>query len=244
MIDLYSLHLGPSPNVYKVMLLLEELELPYRIIPIDIFNGEQFSAEFLRICENNKVPAIVDHAPADGGPPVRVFESGSIMVYLADNAGRFLPGPSAFRERTEVLTWTFWQMGGFGPNAGQFGHFAYYAKEKIPYAVNRFTNELNRLFAVLDRRLAASPWVGGEDYSIADMINFASTHDYAMFGFDMAPFPNFLAWHARIKERPAYARTYLRTDITRTNPSDAENMTPDQWNLVFAQTAETLTAGR
>jgi GST-like protein len=247
MIDLYSLHTGPSHNVYKVMLLLEELEFAYRLVPVNVFEGEQFRPEFLRIAENNKVPAIVDHEPPDGGEPVAVFESGSIMVYLADKAGRFIPPVTDLRRRTPVMTWTFWQMAGVGPNLGQLFHFTAYAREKLPYAITRFSNELNRLFGVLDRRLAESPWVGGNDYSIADMISFAALHEFRLIGFDFGEFPHFVAWHERIKARPAYERAYLREDLQKSMPMPdvVGNFDEEKWNLLFGQTARTFaTAGK
>jgi len=245
MIDLYSMHTGPSHNVYKVILLLEELELPYRVSTVNVLEGEQFRPEFLAISPNNKVPAIVDHAPLDGGEPIAVFESGSIMVYLADKMGRFIPPLTDLRRRTPVLTWTFWQMAGVGPNLGQFGFFSIYAKEKSPYAVTRFTNELDRLFGVLDKRLSQSPWVGGDDYTIADMIIFSATHEFRILPFDFDRFPHFIAWHERIKLRPAYGRAYGRTDLGKSMPmpEKTEALSEEKWRNLFGQTAGTLASG-
>ena len=147
-----DLHYWPTPNGHKITLFLEETGLPYRIVPVDIGRGEQFQPEFLAIAPNNRMPAIVDHEPADGGAPISVFESGAILLYLAEKTGRFIPAD--LRGRVEVLQWLFWQMGGLGPMAGQNHHFAIYAPEKLPYAIDRYVNETNRLYGVLDRRLA------------------------------------------------------------------------------------------
>lgn len=241
MIDVYSMHTGPSHNVYKVLLLLAELDLAHRVLPINVFEGEQFSPEFLRVSPNNKVPSIVDHDPKDGGAPISVFESGSIMVYLADKAGRFIPPVTDLRRRTPVLTWTFWQMAGIGPNLGQFAFFNIYAKEKMPAAIERFSNELSRLFAVLDRRLAESPWVGGDEYSIADIIIFSATHEFRITGLDFSGFPHFIAWHERIKTRPAYTKCYQREDLKKSMPMPdlTGKLSDEKWNNLFGQTAKT-----
>jgi len=147
-----DLHYWPTPNGHKITLFLEETGTPYRIVPVDIGRGEQFTPEFLAIAPNNRMPAIVDYEPADGGEPVSLFESGAILLYLADKTGRFIP--DNLRGRAEVLQWLFWQMGGLGPMAGQNHHFAVYAPERLPYAIDRYVNETNRLYGVLDRRLA------------------------------------------------------------------------------------------
>src|SRR5271170_8123145 len=194
MIDLYGTALGASPNVYKVALALEEMELDYRFHTVDIRKGEQFSPAFLAISPNNKAPAIVDHDPADGGVPLSVFESGAILVYLADKTGRFIPPVSQPRARSEVMQWVFWQMAGMGPNLGQFIHFTVYAPEKMPYALNRFSNELNRLFGVMNRRLADRPYLAGDDYSIADMICYASTQAYTRIAAVVGDAPHFVRW--------------------------------------------------
>lgn len=163
MIELYY---WPTPNGHKITIFLEEAALPYRIVPVDISAGDQFKPEFLAISPNNRMPAIIDHAPADGGAPISVFESGAILVYLAEKIGRFLP--TALRSRKTVFEWLFWQVGGLGPMAGQNHHFVQYAPKSIPYAIDRYVRETSRLYAVLDRRLAEVEWVAG-DYSIADM---------------------------------------------------------------------------
>src|SRR5512142_360110 len=162
-----SLYYWPTPNGHKITLFLEETALPYEIHPIDIRKGDQFHPDYLRISPNNKMPALVDPAPGDGGGPLAMFESGAILVYLAEKTGRFLP--TDLRGRTEVIQWLFWQMSGVGPTLGQNHHFNQYAPEKVPYAIDRFVKETNRLYGVLDRRLADRPYVAGADYSIADM---------------------------------------------------------------------------
>ena len=162
-----DLHYWPTPNGHKVTLMLEETELEYRIVPVNIGKGDQFAPDFLAIAPNNKMPAIVDHAPADGGAPQSVFESGAILLYLARKTGRFLPADP--RAEVEVLEWLFWQMAGLGPMTGQYGHFTVYAPEPIPYAVDRYTKEAQRLLGVLDTRLAGREFIAGGEYSIADM---------------------------------------------------------------------------
>jgi len=169
MIDLYGTALGASPNVYKVVLLLEELALPYRLIPVDIRRGEQFSTDFLAVGRNNKVPVIVDHEPSDGGPALPVFESGAILLYLGEKTGKFLPSDG--RGRYGVIQWLMFQMGGVGPMFGQAGHFRNAAPEKISYAIERYTNETHRLCDVMNKRLADAAYLGG-DYSIADMATY------------------------------------------------------------------------
>ncbi|HTA64869.1 MAG TPA: glutathione S-transferase N-terminal domain-containing protein, partial [Xanthomonadaceae bacterium] len=167
MIDLYY---WPTPNGHKITLFLEEAGLDYTIKPVNIGAGEQFAADFLAISPNNKMPAIVDRAPADGGAPISVFESGAILLYLADETGRFVPRDP--RGRAACLEWLFWQMGGLGPMTGQYGHFNVYAPEKLPYAIERYTKEVHRLLDVLDRRLQASAFLAGDDYGIADMASY------------------------------------------------------------------------
>ena len=162
-----DLHYWPTPNGHKVTLFFEEAGLEYRIHPVDIGKGAQFEPAFLAISPNNKMPAIVDHAPADGGAPQSVFESGAILLYLAEKTGRFLPAEP--RGRIEALEWLFWQMAGLGPMTGQYGHFNVYAPEKIPYAIERYTKEVQRLLGVLDKRLAGRAFITGDDYTIADM---------------------------------------------------------------------------
>jgi len=200
-----DLHYWPTPNGWKVAIALEEMELAYRMIPVDIGKGAQFEPAFLAISPNGRMPAIVDHAPADGGAPVPVFESGAILVYLAEKSGRFLPADT--RGRTEVLAWLFWQMGGLGPMLGQHGHFQLYAREKIPYAIERYRHEALRLYGVLDRRLADREHLAG-DYSIADMACWPWVVTHKAQEIDLAAFPNVRRWYDALKQRPALRRGY------------------------------------
>ncbi len=204
MIDLYF---WTTPNGHKITMFLEEAGLPYKIIPVNIGAGEQFKPEFLAISPNNRIPAIIDREPADGGAPIPVFESGAIMLYLADKVGRFIP--SGLRERIEVMQWLFWQNANLGPMAGQNGHFAHNAPEKLPYAIDRYVKETNRLYAVLDRRLADRPFVAG-GYSIADMACYPWIVPYERQGQKLEDFPHLKRWFEEIKARPATVRAYAR----------------------------------
>jgi GST-like protein len=203
MIELYY---WPTPNGHKITMFLEETGLPYEIKPVDIGRGEQFRPDFLRIAPNNRMPAIVDRAPADDGPPVSLFESGAILLYLADKTGRFIP--SDLRGRAETLQWLFWQMAGLGPMAGQNHHFRNYAPEKLPYAVNRYVDETNRLYGVLDGRLADRPFVAGDAYTIADMASYPWIVPHERQGQSLDEFPNLKRWFEAIKARPATVRAY------------------------------------
>ncbi len=208
MIDLYY---WPTPNGHKITLLLEELAeagtpLAYTIKPLDIGKGDQFRADYLAFSPNNKMPAIVDHAPADGGAPISVFESGAILLYLANKSGRFF-GDSV-RRKVEVNQWLMWQMGGLGPMTGQYGHFTVYAPEKIPYAIDRYTREALRLLGVLDRQLAGRAFITGDDYTIADMAAYPWINPYDKAPLDLAPFAEVRRWHATIVARPATQRAY------------------------------------
>ena len=202
-----DLHYWPTPNGHKITLFCEEAGLEYRIVPVDIGAGDQFKPEFLAISPNNRMPAIVDRDPADGGEPIAVFESGAILVYLAEKTGRFLPGDT--RGRKTVLEWLFWQVGGFGPMLGQDHHFARYAPEKIPYAIERYHRETERLYGVLDRRLAGREFLAG-DYSIADIACYpwAAAHEWHYI--DLAEYGNVRRWHDAIKARPAVERAWVR----------------------------------
>ena len=201
-----DVHYAPTPNGLKVKLFLEESAIPHRIVPVSLNAGEQFRAEFLAISPNNKIPAIVDHAPADGGAPLALFESGAILLYLAEKTGRFLPHDA--RSRTIVTQWLFWQMAGLGPMAGQSGYFRVYAPEPVPFAIERYTNETKRLYGVLDRRLAQSAYVGGDEYGIADMACYPWIVPHAGHGQDLAAFPNIARWFAAVGARPATMRAY------------------------------------
>lgn len=210
MIDLYY---WPTPNGHKITLFLEEAGLDYRIVPVNIGKGDQFQPEFLKISPNNKMPAIVDHEPADGGEPLSVFESGEILLYLAEKTGRFLP--SAPREKFKALEWLFWQMGGFGPMLGQNHHFVLYAPEKIPYAIKRYQDETRRLYSVLETRLKASPFVSGSEYGIADMATYPWTRTWKEQGIDLAQFPAVKAWRETIEARPATHRALARAESVK-----------------------------
>ncbi|GAC1548234.1 MAG: glutathione S-transferase N-terminal domain-containing protein [Collimonas sp.] len=200
-----DLHYWTTPNGHKVTIFLEETGLPYRIIPVNISAGEQFQPEFLAIAPNNRIPAIVDTEPADGGPPLSLFESGAILQYLAEKTGRFLPDD--LRGRAEVMQWVFWQMGGLGPMAGQNHHFVQYAPERIPYAMTRYVNETNRLYGVLNKRLADREFIAG-DYSIADMASYPWIVPYERQQQNLDDFPHLKRWFLAIGERPAVQRAY------------------------------------
>lgn len=199
-----DLHYWPTPNGWKISIALEEMELPYRIIPVDIGRGANFEPAFLAISPNGRIPAIVDHEPEDGSP-LSVFESGAILLYLAEKSGRFLP-PDV-RGRSEVVQWLMWQMGGFGPMLGQHGHFALYAKDKIEYAIGRYRREAERLYGVLDRRLASREHLCG-GYSIADMACWPWVVTNKAQNIDLGAFPNVRRWYDALKQRPALRRGY------------------------------------
>ncbi|MGY0651930.1 glutathione S-transferase N-terminal domain-containing protein [Luteimonas sp. A537] len=226
-----DLHYWPTPNGHKVTLLLEEAGLDYRIHPVDIGKGAQFEPDFLAISPNNKMPAIVDHAPADGGAPQSVFESGAILLYLAEKTGRFLPAEP--RGRIEALEWLFWQMAGLGPMTGQYGHFNVYAPEKIPYAIDRYRKEAQRLLGVLDRRLAGRAFITGDDYGIADMAAYPWINAYASAPLDMQPFPEVLRWQAAIAARPATGRAYALAK--QVNPDAGKPMSDEQKAILFGR---------
>ena len=230
MIDVYY---WPTPNGHKITLFLEEAGLPYRLFPVDIGKGMQFEPKFLEISPNNKIPAIVDHEPQDGGSPLPVFESGAILQYLADRIGRFLPHDS--RPRAEVLQWLFWQMGGLGPMAGQNHHFNQYAPEKIQYAIDRYVKETSRLYAVLDRRLAGRDFVAGE-HSIADMAIYPWIVPHEKQQQRLEDFPNLRRWFEAIRDRPATARAYARAKEV-----DAQPLTgADARRVLFGQSKDTV----
>ena len=212
MIELYY---WTTPNGHKITIFLEEAGLPYVLKPIDIGRGEQFAPEFLAISPNNRIPAIVDLDPADGGGPLSVFESGAILQYLAEKTGRFIA--SDLRGRVEVMQWLFWQMGGLGPMAGQNHHFSQYASEKIPYAIDRYVKETERLYGVLDDRLEGRAFIAG-DYSIADMACYPWIVPHENQGQKLEDFPNLARWFAEVRERPAVVRAYERAKEVRTAP--------------------------
>jgi GST-like protein len=215
-----DLHYWPTPNGWKISIMLEECGLPYRMVPVNIGRGEQFTPEFLAISPNNRMPAIVDHAPPGGGDPVSVFETGAILIYLAEKSGRFLP--ASLRERKAVLEWLMWQMGGLGPMLGQNGHFVLYASEKVPYAIERYGREARRLYGVLDTQLARTgAFVAGE-YSIADMACFPWVRTYKSQRIAIDDYPNVRRWYERLKARPAVQRGCELGKALRMPQYDAE----------------------
>ena len=229
-----DLHYWTTPNGHKITMFLEETSLPYRLIPVNIGKGEQFRPEFLAISPNNRIPAIVDHAPLGGGAPISVFESGAILLYLAQKSEQFIP--ESVRGSTEVIEWLFWQVGGLGPMAGQNHHFSRYAPEKIPYAIERYVKETNRLYGVLNKRLADREFVAGA-YSIADMAAYPWVVPHEAQGQNLADFPHLRRWFEAIKSRPATIRAY---DLAaKINPSPT--MTEEQRAILFGQTAQSIT---
>jgi len=227
MIDVYY---WTTPNGHKITIYMEEAEIPYRIVPVNIGAGDQFQPDFLRIAPNNRIPAIIDHAPVDGGAAISVFESGAILQYLAEKTGKFLPAD--LRGRTEVMQWLYWQMAGLGPMAGQNHHFVQYAPEKIPYAIERYVKETNRLYGVLNKRLADREFVAGA-YSIADMAIYPWVVPYERQGQKLEDFPHLKRWFETIQARPAVQRAYQAAQEINERPvvSDVSR------SILFGQTA-------
>jgi GSH-dependent disulfide-bond oxidoreductase len=233
-IDLYY---WPTPNGWKISIMLEECGLPYKFIPVNIGKGEQFTPEFIAISPNNRMPAIVDHAPASGDAPIAVFESGAILQYLAEKTGRFLPAD--LRGRYKTLQWLMWQMGGLGPMAGQNGHFLLYAPEKIPYAIDRYSKEVDRLYGVLNAQLGATQaYVAGSDYSIADMAIFPWVRTHKAQQVDLAKFAHVERWYNALFERPAVKRGL---DLGKELRAPA--LTEDARKALFGQTSASVQAG-
>jgi GSH-dependent disulfide-bond oxidoreductase len=206
MIDLYY---WTTPNGHKISIFLEEAEQAYRIHPINIGKGDQFQPFFLQISPNNRIPAIVDHEPADGGEPISVFESGAILQYLAEKTGKFLS--TDIRERLETMQWLFWQVGGLGPMLGQNHHFTQYAPEQIPYAINRYLKETERLYGVLDKQLSNREYITGK-YSIADMAAYPWIVPYERQQINLNDFSNVKRWFDSIQSRPAVKRAYAKAE--------------------------------
>lgn len=232
MIDLYF---WTTPNGMKPLLFLEETGEDYDIRAVNISEGEQFAPDFLKISPNGRIPAIVDHAPPGGGDAISVFESGAILQYLAEKSGRFLPPDPA--GRAEVMQWLFWQMGGLGPMLGQNHHFTAYAPERIPYAIDRYQRETERLYGVLDRRLADRPFIAG-DYSIADMASFPWIRTLENRGSTLEGFANLRRWHDQVAGRPATVRAYEIARATNTRPT----ITAESKAILFGQDATTVAA--
>ncbi len=225
MIDLYY---WTTPNGHKITIFLEEAGLPYSIKPVNISNGEQFAPEFLAISPNNRIPAIVDLEPNDGKGPLSVFESGAILQYLAEKTEKFLPAD--LRGRAETMQWLFWQMSGLGPMAGQNGHFNNYAPEKIPYAINRYVKETERLYGVLDERLADREFIAG-GYSIADMAAYPWIVPHERQGQNLSDFPNLKRWFETIQRRDAVQRAYALAKTINTAPT----VTDESKSILFGQ---------
>ncbi|MEH1946981.1 MAG: glutathione binding-like protein [Nostoc sp.] len=230
MIELYY---WATPNGHKITIFLEEVGLPYTIIPVNIGTGDQFKPEFLKISPNNRMPAIVDHEPADGGAPISVFESGAILLYLAEKTGKLIP--QDLRNRTQVLEWLFWQMAGLGPMAGQNHHFSTYAPEKIEYAINRYVNETGRLYAVLNKQLTDKEFVAG-DYSIADIAAYPWIVPHERQSQNLKDFPHLKRWFEAIKARPATIRAYEKAEALKTEALDPNKSR----ELLFNQSAKTI----
>ena len=227
MIDLYY---WTTPNGHKITLFLEEAGIAYDLKPVNIGKGEQFQPSFLAISPNNRIPAIVDHAPADGGKPISVFESGAILLYLAGKTGKFIP--KDLRGQVTTLEWVMWQMGGLGPMAGQNHHFRNYAPEKIPYAIDRYVKETSRLYAVLDKRLKGRDFIAGSEYTIADMVCYPWIIPDRQ-GQEMGDFPNLARWHAAIRARPATQRAYAL--VKKVNPNAGGIRTEEERKVLFGQ---------
>jgi GST-like protein len=228
-----ELHYWPTPNGHKITMFLEEAELLYRIHPVDISAGDQFKPDFLRISPNNRMPAIVDPEPADGGEPISVFESGAILVYLAEKTGRLLPGDP--RGRKTALEWLFWQVGGLGPMAGQNHHFVQYAAERTAYAMDRYVKETNRLYGVLDRRLADREFIVGGAYTIADIAAYPWVVPWKRQQQDLDAFPNLRRWFDAVRQRPATQRAYAKGEPYMSRPT----VTEEGKKILFGQTAQT-----
>ena len=212
-----DVHYWPTPNGWKVSIMLLECGLPFKVIPVNIGAGEQFRPEFLAISPNNRIPAIVDRDPAGGGEPISVFESGAILLYLADKTGRFLPRDA--RGRSQVTQWVMWQMGGLGPMLGQHGHFRLYAPERIPYAIERYEKEARRLYGVLDAQLGRTGAFVAGDYSIADMAIFPWVVTHKAQGIALADFPQVQRWFAVVRARPAVkAAIEMLAELRRGQP--------------------------
>lgn len=226
MLDFYY---AATPNGQKVRLFLAETGLPHRVVPVSLSKGEQFKPDFLAISPNNKIPAIVDHAPADGAGPLSLFESGAILQYLAEKSGQLLPAD--VRGRAEVMQWLFWQMAGLGPMAGQIGHFNVYAPEKVPYAIDRYTRETARLYGVLDRRLADREFIAGA-LSIADIACYPWIVPHQAHGQDLGQFPHLQRWFLAMAARPATQRAYEGVENAY---APKQSLSEDERRVLFGQ---------
>jgi len=229
MIDLYY---WTTPNGHKITMFLEEAGIPYNLHLVNIGKGDQFAPDFLKIAPNNRIPAIIDQAPTDGGAPISIFESGAILLYLAEKTGKLLPAD--IRGRTVALEWLFWQVGGLGPMAGQNHHFRNYAKEKLTYAIDRYVNETNRLYGVLDRHLADREFIAGA-YSIADIASYPWIVPYALQGQNLDDFPHLKRWFQQVADLPSTKRAYEKAKALNTAPSISDE---ESRKILFGQTAK------
>jgi GST-like protein len=230
MIDLYY---WTTPNGHKITIFLEEANIPYKVHPVNIGKGEQFHPDFLAISPNNRIPAIVDHAPFDNNGPLSVFESGAILWYLAEKNKVFIPSDK--RGKVEVSEWLFWQMAGLGPMSGQNNHFSNYAPEKIPYAIERYQKETNRLYGVLDKNLSQKEFVAG-DYSIADMAIYPWIVPFEKLGQDLNQFPHLRRWFQTVAARPAVKRAY---EVAKSINTETE-LSPEARKILFGQTSSSM----
>src|SRR5947209_3632994 len=234
MIDLYY---WTTPNGHKITMFLEETGLPYKIIPINIGKGEQFNGDFLKVAPNNRIPAMVDQVPKGGGKPVSIFDSGPMLLYLAEKTGKFIPAD--LNGRYDVIQWTFWQMGGLGPMAGQNHHFRNYAQEKLQYAIDRYVNETNRLYGVLNKRLADREFIAGQ-YSIADMASYPWVVGWKNQGQNIDDFPHLKRWLENIQKRPATERAYAKAKEVNPNFGQPAIRTEEERKILFGQTASVV----
>ena len=228
-------HYWSTPNGHKIAIFLEESGLPYRVIPVNLGENKQFSEDFLRVSPNNKIPAIVDHAPENGGAPITIFESGAILNYLADKISKFIP--KDVRDRVEVMQWLFWQVGGLGPMAGQQVFFRRAAPEPLPYAIERYTNETTRLFGVLNKRLADRPFLAGHEYTIADMATYPWTAPYTLLNQDIDKFPHVERWLDAIASRPATQRAYALAKAINPNAPQPPAPRSAKTGFIYDRTA-------
>lgn len=227
-----ELYYWPTPNGFKISIMLEELGVPYEVKYINIGKGDQFQPDFLKIAPNNRMPAIID-PEGPSGEPISVFESGAILQYLGRKFGKFYPSDE--RERVAVDEWLMWQMGGLGPMSGQAGHFRVYAPEKVQYGIDRYTNEVNRLYGVLDRQLEGRDFIAG-DYSIADMASIGWVNAYKNYEQNLDDFPNLKRWHERMNARPAVQRGLVVGKEERERATASANKEEEQ-KILFGQKA-------
>ncbi len=232
---MYDLYYWTTPNGHKVTMFLEEAGVDYKVIPVNIGKGEQFTAEFLKISPNNRIPALVDHEPGSGKDKISLFESGAMLLYLAEKHGAFIP--SQVKGRSNVLQWLFWQMANLGPMAGQNHHFVTYLDEEIPYAVKRYVGEVSRLYAILDKQLADNEFICGQQYTIADMASYPWIVPHKRQRQHLEEFENLSRWFEQIRNRPATVRAYEVAKQVNPNP---QKMTEEEKKILFGQDADTL----